>query len=62
MSAHRYDPADNSSRCYDLGVRAWREACIRKGQVAPDPRNPTEQRWAREGFHGNAKLEAVRNG
>lgn len=59
MSAPDYDPEDNSRRCYDLAIKAAREACIRRGQIAPDPSRPEEVRWAQQGPVSPDRLATV---
>lgn len=58
--ALNYDPADNTRRCYKLGLKAWREKCIRSGEI--EPTTLDEHRWAAEGPRRASELEAVRNG
>jgi hypothetical protein len=53
-----YDAADNSRRCYELGLKAWREKCIRSGEIKPE--TPDEHRWAVEGPRPPSQFETVR--
>jgi len=55
-----YDPEDNGIKGYALGLKAWREICIRRGQIAPDPYDKDEMRWAREGERKPGELDSVR--
>jgi len=52
------DSATDSYRSHSLALKAWREQCIRRGQIAPS--TPQERRWASEGPRKPSKLEAVR--
>ena len=55
-----YDASDNSIRCFELGLAAWREREIRAGRI--EPLTEQEHRWAASGPVPNSKLETVRNG
>lgn len=55
-----YDPRRNSAEGYLFGIRVAREQCIRRGQVAPEPGNAKEARWAAEGDVPVNRLDTVR--
>jgi len=52
------DSATDSYRSWRLALTAWREQCIRRGQILPD--TPEERRWASEGPREPSQLEAIR--
>ena len=52
------DSATDSYRSWRLALAAWREQCIRRGQILAE--TPEERRWASEGPREPSKLEAVR--
>jgi len=54
----RYDPYDDSIKGYELGIRAWREICIRRKQIEPVTRE--EERWAKEGDRKPSELDTVK--
>jgi hypothetical protein len=60
----RIDPpiTDDGHRCYELGIAAIREQCIRRHQVQPDRDNPDEMRWAREGDRPVHQLDTALSG
>jgi len=53
-----YDPADNSARCYALGLALMREKRIRSGEYTPRLDDPDETRWSREGPVPDDQLES----
>jgi hypothetical protein len=52
------DSATDGHRSYSLALKAWREQCIRRGQI--EPSTPQERRWASEGPVKPSELETVR--
>lgn len=52
-----YDPEDNSKRSWELAIKAWREICVRRGQIAPD--TPEERQWQQEGPRRPSELSVV---
>lgn len=52
--------ADDSFKSFQLGIRAWRELCIRRRQIVPEVGNKLEQAWAAEGPVPSSHLHCVR--
>ena len=52
------DLATDSYRSWRLALAAWREQCIRRGQIAAE--TTEERKWASEGPREPSQLETVR--
>ncbi len=62
-SPHRLSPqerADDSFKSWQLGVAAWREIFIRKGDIPPKEGDATHARWVAEGPRRPSQLDCVR--
>jgi hypothetical protein len=54
-----YDSAKNSADGYELALKAWREAWIRKRIIPPD--TPEEHQWAVEGMKHKRDFHTVKH-
>ena len=52
------DRETDSYRSHSLALKAWREQCIRRGQI--EPSTEQERRWVSEGPREPSELETVR--
>jgi hypothetical protein len=50
MSRPLDGPRSDGFRSYAVAIRANREVCLRQRDVQPDPRDPEEERWFKEGI------------